>query len=364
MKKFIKYHSIDQFRNVVRNVIHSAQYIKTEEDGTVIYDKNVTMPTVRFHGTVKLHGTNAGVSYSETNGIQAQKRTGICTIQKDNVGFALFVKEKKDFFIKTFEALSEYYTIGNGEILTIYGEWCGEGIQKGVAISKLPKMFVIFGLKVTHENNEGDPLDHEIVTLTHPLPVGIYNIENFKTFDIDIDFNYPQESQNKLAEFTESVEKSCPVGQELGSPGIGEGVVWRGFYKDSFHYFKVKGQKHSTSKVKKLAEIDIEKIQSIREFIDYSVVENRLNQGIEQVFTSNGIEPEIKKMGDFIRWVFNDIIKEELDTLMKNNLTPKDIGSSVANKVRPWFQSFLDAQIIQPSKKLDSALKLVNKLKT
>ncbi len=344
MKKFIKYHSIGQFRDVVRSIKQSAQYVRTDEDGTVIYDKNVAMPKISFHGTVKLHGTNASISYSKNEGIWAQKRTDFCTIEKDNAGFAFFVEQNKDWFIGTFDRCFE---LEHSDILTVYGEWCGEGIQRGVAISNLPKMFVIFGFKLTHEGNE-KWLDHNCSFLKNNLPEHIYNIEYFPCFELEIDFNHPQESQNKLVEITEEVEKRCPVGMVLGSNGLGEGVVWRGFYKKSYFVFKVKGEKHSSSKVKKLANVDIEKIASIREFVDYAVTENRLNQGIKEVFFSENIDPTIQGMGDFIRWVFNDVIKEELDTLLENNLTPKDIGSAIASKARPWFQSFLDNQILNP----------------
>jgi hypothetical protein len=37
-----------------------------------------------------------------------------------------------------------------------------------------------------------------------------------------------------------------------------------------------------------------------------------------------------------------DIIKEESDTLFKNNLEPKDIGKYVANKVRTLFFNYLN----------------------
>ena len=41
---------------------------------------------------------------------------------------------------------------------------------------------------------------------------------------------------------------------------------------------KVKGEKHSSSKVKKLASVDVEKLNSIKDFVDYAVTESRLEQ--------------------------------------------------------------------------------------
>jgi hypothetical protein len=50
-------------------------------------------------------------------------------------------------------------------------------------------------------------------------------------------------------------------------------------------------------------------------------------------------------MGDFIRWVFNDIIKEEFDTIVASQIDPKKIGGPVANKARQWFMSRINKEI-------------------
>jgi hypothetical protein len=124
--------------------------------------------------------------------------------------------------------------------------------------------------------------------------------------------------------------------------GIGEGIVWVGHYEGVRHVFKTKGEKHSVSKVKKIAAIDVEKVNSIREFVEYAVTENRMKQAIEELFTSQGIEPAIQQMGDYLRWVMKDIAKEEADTLGENNLVLKDVGRYVSQKAKVWFQELLN----------------------
>jgi hypothetical protein len=42
-------------------------------------------------------------------------------------------------------------------------------------------------------------------------------------------------------------------------------------------------------------------------------------------------------MGEVMRWINEDIIKEETDTLVKNNLEPKDVNKYVSTKVREMF---------------------------
>ena len=117
---------------------------------------------------------------------------------------------------------------------------------------------------------------------------------------------------------------------------IGEGIVWTAEVKGVVHRFKVKGEKHSSSKVKTLASVDVEKLNSIKEFVDYAVSESRFNQALENVFPNS--EPiDVKKMGDVIRWVVNDVIKEEMDTLVENQLEPKEINKYISAKVREMF---------------------------
>ena len=107
---------------------------------------------------------------------------------------------------------------------------------------------------------------------------------------------------------------------------------------------RVKGEKHSSSKVKTLASVDVEKLNSIKEFIEYSVTESRVNQAIENVFPNQ--EPlDVKKMGDVIRWVVNDVIKEEMDTMIENNLEPKEINKYISAKTREVFFEKLNQSV-------------------
>ena len=127
---------------------------------------------------------------------------------------------------------------------------------------------------------------------------------------------------------------------------VGEGVVWSAeLSPGEVVRFKVKGEKHSSSKVKTLAAVDIEKLNNINEFVNYVVTENRLNQGIEQVFTSTGRGLDIKLTGEFVKWVTSDIAKEEIDTLVGNGLEFKDVMGNCSKKVASWFKSYLDKNL-------------------
>jgi hypothetical protein len=57
---------------------------------------------------------------------------------------------------------------------------------------------------------------------------------------------------------------------------------------------------------------------------------------LEKVFP-NGEPVDVKKMGELIKWVTEDIIKEESDTLISNGLEPKDVNKYLSTKVREMF---------------------------
>lgn len=321
----IKFPSIEQFRNVIREVKINHDYKGKNEVGEPIYLHDSPYPIIEFEGTVKLHGTNAGIVKHKHGEIEYQSRERVLSLMQDNAGFMLAMMNKD--FSNLFNQY--WYT----DYIAIFGEWCGKGIQKGVAVSELDKMFVIFAVNV--DGVWSDIVDCE-------LPEGVYNINQFENYKLSIDFNNPELAQNTLIELTEKVEKECPVGKYFGVNGVGEGIVWNAYCGDRFYQFKVKGEKHSVSKVKTIASIDIEMVNSIKEFVDSVVNENRLRQGIENL---NGAVYQTKT-GDFLRWVVNDVMKEEIDTIVKNQLDIKKVNSAISQQARVWFFNHLNEMAI------------------
>lgn len=341
-KRMVKFPSIEQFRTVVSNINRHYNFKGLDENGETIYDPSMVKPKLTFKGTVKLHGTNAAVSYNAISGLWYQSRENIITPEKDNAGFAFFGESNKEVFSELMLEIAKNECINlNENTITIYGEWCGGNIQKGVGITNLPKSFFIFGVKVTphtetEEELKANPAYWVDYTYLEAPDNKIYNINNFTTYTIDIDFNMPQLVQNQLSEMTIDVENECPVAKSFGFSGIGEGIVWSTEVNGVVHRFKVKGEKHSSSKVKTLAAVDVEKLESIQKFVDYAVTQSRFNQALENVFPNN--EPiDTKKIGDVIRWVVNDVIKEEMDTMVENSIEPKEVNKYISTKTRDMF---------------------------
>ncbi len=346
----IKFPSINQYRNVIKTVTNRAQWVGKDESGEPIFNRSAKQPTLKFRGTVKLHGTNAAVVIdAKTKEMEFQSRERTLTLQEDNAGFALYMSSKKNTLSDIADAIINWVHpnwLGTPLTVVIFGEWCGGSIQKSVALNQLPKMFCIFAVKFIY-GYDADGEEHtsswininELKHIESPED-NIHNVLKFGSWEIDIDFNNAQLVQNKIIDITIAVENECPAGKFFGVSGIGEGVVWAPVdsnWSSSDYWFKVKGEAHSLkSKVRTLAPVDVEAIESLNEFVDQFVSENRLQQGLDKL-REKGIPFEMKSMGDFIRWVYDDIIKEEADTIIESQLDPKKLGGPIANRARPWF---------------------------
>jgi ferritin len=125
----------------------------------------------------------------------------------------------------------------------------------------------------------------------------------------------------------------------MGVDGVGEGIVWKciteGWESPEF-YFKVKGEKHSASKVKTLAAVDVELVASQREFAEKTVTENRCRQGIDKLREA-GKKLDRTSVGDFIKWVVADVEKEESDTAKASGLDIKKASGELTKAARMWF---------------------------
>jgi hypothetical protein len=280
---------------------------------------------LRFKGTVKLHGTNAGIVKYADGTLEFQSRESVLSLDSDNAGFMNAVSTKNLDFLFSGIEFEDY--------VAVYGEWCGGNIQKGVALNGLPKMFVIFACKV-----DGNWIDYRRSDHTQ----GIYNINEFQTFEVTVDFNTPELSQNKIIDMTVEVENECPVGKHFGVSGVGEGIVFTAIYNGEQFIFKSKGEKHSVSKVKTLASVDVELVESMNAFVDYAVTENRLKQGIEYM-KRNGFDISQKNTGEFLRWIVGDIVKEETDVITGNGLDQKKLNPLISTKARQWYFNNLEA---------------------
>lgn len=345
---FIKYDSISKFSDIVKTINHQARFLGLDNENNPIYKEIYDLPIVNATVTEKIHGTNAGVRVYLENDIykvEYQSRNNTITPTNDNAGCAFFCENRKESFISFAKELSDCYDIDlNKFIITLFGEFCGGNIQRNSAVSGLDKMFILFQhFKVSFKDKEVNywletkTIDNIIIQDSN---VNIYNILSFPYYNIEIDFNKTTDTINYLVDLVDKNENSSPVGKTFGiEDNILEGYVVTFYYKGELYKFKVKGDKHSNSKVTKLNPVDSE-LENIKiEFANSVTPSWRLEQGWQEIFGINNekIEPDIKYIGDFLRWVFNDIIKEESDLLNSKNLEPKQVNGLISNIAKKWF---------------------------
>lgn len=299
---------------------------------------NENKPVVKFRGTVKLHGTSGAVRVTRGE-VTAAGRSQILTVSQDNYGFAHFVSGRTELF----STLAQKFI---SDDVTFYGEWCGQGIQKRVAVSQLPKMFVIFGI-FDHNANEWYGIhspELKYVDVKSLNDNNVWLITQTKTFDVTIDFNDPQPAAERIYDYTVAVEEVCPFGELLGVKAMGEGIVWTSYDFPKRMVFKSKGEKHKKHGEKRQVQVDPEKLASINALVELLLPEWRLEQGLTYL-KDNNFPFDKTSTGEYLKWISCDILKEETVRISANPYPWKDIVRAVSKTARQYFNNYLERNV-------------------
>lgn len=365
-KIFYKFPSIEQFNNAVKSLKIYQKYVNRTNGE--MQDKALS---VKFIGTIKLHGSNAGVVLnfdSETDfAYYPQSRSRVISIESDNLDFSQFAYNPKvRDFLTNFMYEKVYKTFSEEErksilSVAVYGEWAGIGIQKGVAISEMERFFAPFEVAVYKKPSEEYLKLHQAENVEHqrfflPLEVQeellneelrIFPISKIvKPYEITIELDEKgfYKASETLSDITNMVEKEDPFGKAFGISGVGEGVVWK-MAEPNFDFgeirFKVKGEKHAVSKVKTIAPVDFEKLAKVQEAVDLYATENRFEQGV-QYLQEMQIPMDSKSIGEFIKWVQSDIIKEHSEAMLSSGINVKSVTNLVAKKAAEWYKAYIN----------------------
>lgn len=298
---------------------------------------NYRQPVVTYRSKVKLHGTNAGIQIKPNGEVLAQSRTAILGSGNDNAGFSAWVEKTRDYWT----TLVGYY----GQIMTIYGEWCGPGIQRGTAINQIPeKSFCLFAVQIG-EYLFVDP--YSIEKLVPSRPSNVYVLP-WQPGVLTINFGNTEALQTTvdvINKMVADVEACDPwVKEQFGIEGIGEGLVFfptQSPLRDAptrewvtERLFKAKGEKHQVVKQKAPAQIDPEAAASAQQFVELVATDVRLEQGLAE---GAGGDANMKMIGPFLKWVNQDIKKECQAELEASGLDWKQVGKPLTTHIRQWF---------------------------
>lgn len=323
----ISWGSIELLHNVIRTLTHLHE------------DEGRPFPVVRYRAKVKLHGSNCAVQVT-TDGVHAQSRTTMLTPESDYKGFAAWVRDHRSYF----EALRPG--------LVVFGEWCGPGVEKGMAISQVAnKLFVVFAVR------DGERVVYEPDELRALVPAaGAPNELHVLPWDgepVTIDYR-SRESLESVATTLNArvaaVEHEDPwVRATFGISGLGEGLVFYPLEVDGAAprsdpeglaalMFKAKGDKHRTAGARTAVQVDTTVVGSVAEFVTMMVSEARMQQGLSVINDGkNDGKVDMKHTGKFLAWVAGDVQKESVAELEAAGLTWPQVEKAVQAAARAWF---------------------------
>jgi hypothetical protein len=301
-------------------------------------------PVVMYCAKVKLHGTNAGVRIDPDGTVTAQSRTQVITPASDNCGFARWVDGHREHFSKL---AGQFPKI-------VYGEWCGPGIQKGVAVSSIPKkIFAVFAIRVlnsldtVYTGPEALEATLEGIPDVHVLPW--YNGGQKFTLDWSADSDLLQPSLDEINARVADVEKKDPwVHSVFGVEGVGEGLVFYALdgavvltYKHVADLmFKAKGEKHAVTARTKPAQSDPTVAANLDAFIDIVLTPARLEQGAmnSQTRDCRGLY-DVRDMGNFLKWITSDVLRECRTEREAAGIDEKTAANAVMKSARNWYSA-------------------------
>jgi hypothetical protein len=146
-----KYTDTVVYKNIICEITNKVRFNGFDENDEPVYNKFAVLPKVYAFGTVKAHGTNAGVGYNfNTKEIWPLKRSGVMKEWTGHMGFNEWVYKNLEFWRSYFEQLP---IVEGYENVVVYGEWMGGNIQKKVALNQIEKTFMAFNVYVFEIHN-------------------------------------------------------------------------------------------------------------------------------------------------------------------------------------------------------------------
>ncbi|MEO1270010.1 MAG: RNA ligase family protein, partial [Myxococcota bacterium] len=256
---------------LLHNVVRTLTYLNTNDGHP--------FPVVAYRAKIKLHGTNCGIQITPS-GLIPQSRTRLLELNSDYKGFARWVDANRSLF----EAMEPG--------ITVFGEWCGRGIEKGTGIASIDrKVFAVFA--VQQGRGEGACIEFEPEVLRALLPEhpDLFVLPWYGE-PLTLDYGDPASMDacaERLNRLVAEVEREDPwVKATFGKEGVGEGLV---FYPLDGPFspealamlmFKAKGDKHRTAGSTKAVQVAPDVAESVEAFAALMVTEARLAQGVTE----------------------------------------------------------------------------------
>ncbi|EMC90866.1 hypothetical protein BAUCODRAFT_152852 [Baudoinia panamericana UAMH 10762] len=239
-------------------------------------DHTIFARPVPFTGTIKLHGTHADmiVRADNTIGYESRDRTDLDHGERQL-------------------RLHIVLAINSEGSLLMAGKWIGQGIQKGVAIAKLPRCFVPCGIRLAEA---WEPI--ELYAGIEDSEAGMLNINRGGFYHLEYSIAYEGVSfLAKARELRLAVAASCAFGRAMGIEGEGEGIVWTPAANSNLPnvsklWFKTQAE-HFNHNIK------------------LKVAAEKAMERAWQYLAEMGTSQTMQSIGIFFRWLTDDLALEE-----------------------------------------------------
>ena len=273
-------------------------------------------PVLRYRGTVKLHGANMAVSQPGPGAaeLSTQSRnrlvdTAEAAAAQDPYGFAAFVQQRRGAFEELFRRIRAAADVPG--LCHIFGEFAGQGVQKAVAVSAVPKFFCIFAVLVDGRrflDLGAEPLRGSL----RDVAACIFDVLQFGERHLELRRDDPSASTAAIVAATEEVCERCPAGAFLGSAGPGEGLVWQCLdaLDDASLHFKSKGEAWRVSPEApppRDGGVD----NRAKSFAAVTLTEARLSQAVTTAWEHGGRKEGKAAIGFVVDWASEDALREE-----------------------------------------------------
>ncbi len=240
------------------------------------------------------------------------------------------ILDLRDRFLKRYQELNPGRTI-SGDVI-VAGEFCGPGVQRGVAVSKVPKCLAIVSVYI---NGEWVP-DWKFADICDE-GARIYHIGKAGFLEHELRLEDVAASEATIKELVDEVERKCPFTLAIGGEsGQGEGIVWKATEDcgDPSFWFKSKGDLLSVSHSDKLPASAVEKENRdrVEDFARAVVTEVRLEQSWEYLEQKNATG-----LGSFLKWVLDDCLVEENREMEELKIPKGKFSPAVTAIAKPWF---------------------------
>ena len=244
-----------------------------------------SLQNAKYIAQEKIHGSNIQINIFHDK-ISVGSRNRILTPEMKHYSFLEVAQQRKYEII--YERIRNYIKSNGFEKATLWGEYCGEGVCKGIDYGKEHRI-LFFDIS----------LDYKMQT-----PDVFYRLAEELGFEeVVIPVKFECRGIKAALEFDENFNSAFSIGESLS-----EGLVIKAFEGWIFRFKKKSEKFREISRVKKRPKKKIIRENIYIPFVGKIALENR----VESYYSKNGRISEKSQMGLYINNILKDI-NEDLD---------------------------------------------------